>query len=112
MCVCVDIYIYIYIYIYVYIYIICVCLTWGHCALQSNSMKAPQFTAEFRKDKENFIKHIAGYTTVNQTSMAELESMVASKYHAQKLKTRSRLINDAQPIEGGKGQKREGKATG
>ena len=44
--------------------------------------------------------------------MAELESMVASKYHAQKLKTRSRLINDAQPIEGGKGKEREGKATG
>ena len=40
-------------------------LTWGHCALQSNSMKAPQFTAEFRKYKENFIKHVAGYTTVN-----------------------------------------------
>ena len=50
------------IHIYIYIYIF---LTWGHCALQSNSMKAPQFTAEFRKYKENFIKHIAGYTTVN-----------------------------------------------
>ena len=37
--------------------------------------------------------------------------MVTSEYHTQKLKTRNSLINNAEPIEGGKGEETRGKAT-
>ena len=44
--------------------------------------------------------------------MAELESMVASKYHTQEPEARDRLIKNAEPLDGGQREKREGKATG
>jgi hypothetical protein len=75
-------------------------------------MKAPKLTTDFDKQQENILEVIIGNASINKTSLVQLESMVASKYHTQELEARDRLIKNAKPLDGVQRQKREGKATG
>jgi hypothetical protein len=75
-------------------------------------MKAPKLTTDFDKQQENILEVIIGNANINKTSLVQLESMVASKYHTQELEARDRLIKNAKPLDGVQRQKREGKATG
>ena len=75
-------------------------------------MKAPQLTTDSDKQQENILEVIIGNASINKTSLVQLESMVASKYHTQELEARDRLIKNAKPLDGVQRQKREGKATG
>ena len=75
-------------------------------------MKAPQLTTDSDKQQENILEVIIGNASINKTSLVQLESMVASKYHTQKLEARDGLIKNAKLLDGVRRQKREGKATG
>ena len=75
-------------------------------------MKAPQLTTDSDKQQENILEVIIGNANINKTSLVQLESMVASKYHTQELEARDRLIKNAKPLRGVQRQEREGKATG
>ena len=75
-------------------------------------MKAPQLTTDSDKQQENILEVIIGNASINKTSLVQLESMVASKYHTQELEARDRLIKNAKPLDGVQRQEREGKATG
>ena len=81
-----------------------------HCG--QHSMKAPVLTANSNKQQENFIKVTTGNTTDNQTSLTQLEGMVPSENHTQKLKARDRLIGNAQPVKRGQREEGGGKTTG
>ena len=61
----------------------------------------PHITADPSEDKVELSKILAGNASFNNLSVAELESMVAPEYHAQKLHARDRVSEEAQPINGG-----------
>ena len=72
-------------------------------------MKAPKLTTDFDKQQENILEVIIGNASINKTSLVQLESMVASKYHTQKLEARGGLIKNAKLLDGSEDRKERGR---
>ena len=66
----------------------------------------PHITADPSEDKVELSKILAGNAPFNNLSVAELESMVAPEYHAQKVHARDRVSEEAQPINGGERERK------
>ena len=75
-------------------------------------MKEPELATHSNKKQEDILKVIIGQAAVNKAPLTKHESMVASKNHTQKLKTRARLIKNAEPLYGGQRKERGRQGTG
>ena len=76
-----------------------------------DSVKAPVLTANSNKQQESFIKVTTGNTTVNQTSLTQLEGMVPSETTLRSLRPETDLLamhnlsrGDRERKEGGRPQ--------
>ena len=74
-------------------------------------MKEPELATHSYKKQKDILKVTIGQAAINKAPPIKHESMAASKNHTQKLKTRARLIKNAEPLYGGQREERGRKGT-
>ena len=69
---------------------------------------SPDISADLSGDRVELSTIMTGNASLNNNSVAKLESMVASEYHTQKSHARVGISEEAQPVNGRDSEKTSG----